>query len=236
MTDALRISAKNLGSVALPDFCPRCFWLRLRVGNKLPFQIFPGIFSSIDAYTKRVVHGWFDDTGDPPDWLRVLGDVTGYVPPEHHSSFQFYVDDLDMLLTGGADGVLALRDGSHIIIDYKTAKFTGVQDKLHPMYEAQLNVYAMIGEHRGLSPVSGLALVYSEPVTDDHTACQAENRLADGFAMPFAIKVLPVTLDPEIVRPLMETTREVFDLAVPPPGLHGCADCAKLENLIAAAA
>ena len=52
----LRISAKNLGAFALPGFCPRCFWLQLRVENRLPFQIFPGIFSSIDAYTKRVVH------------------------------------------------------------------------------------------------------------------------------------------------------------------------------------
>jgi len=29
MTD-LRISAKTLGELALPGFCPRCFWLKLR--------------------------------------------------------------------------------------------------------------------------------------------------------------------------------------------------------------
>jgi len=50
-----RISAKTLGELALPDFCPRCFWLKLHAKH-LPLQIFPGIFSSIDAYTKRVVH------------------------------------------------------------------------------------------------------------------------------------------------------------------------------------
>jgi len=48
----LRISAKNLGELARPEFCPRCFWLRAHA-KRLPFQIFPGIFSSIDAYTKR---------------------------------------------------------------------------------------------------------------------------------------------------------------------------------------
>jgi len=42
----LCISAKNLGEVALPDFCPRCFWLKLHA-RQLPFQIFPGIFSAI---------------------------------------------------------------------------------------------------------------------------------------------------------------------------------------------
>lgn len=56
MTD-LRISAKALGELALPDFCLRCFWLKLHA-RRLPFQIFPGIFRSIDVYTKRVVHAW----------------------------------------------------------------------------------------------------------------------------------------------------------------------------------
>ena len=50
--EPLRISAKNLGELAKPDFCPRCFWLRTHA-KRLPYQIFPGIFSSIDAYTKR---------------------------------------------------------------------------------------------------------------------------------------------------------------------------------------
>ena len=76
MVEQIRISAKNLGAAALPDFCPRCFWLRLR--NKLPFQIFPGIFSSIDSYNKRIVHSWFNKHNRPPDWMRALGDIVGY--------------------------------------------------------------------------------------------------------------------------------------------------------------
>jgi hypothetical protein len=55
MTTQIRISAKNLGELAMPSFCPRCFWLKLRLNNRLPFQIFPGIFSSIDSYTKTIV-------------------------------------------------------------------------------------------------------------------------------------------------------------------------------------
>jgi len=54
------ISAKTLGELALPDFCPRCFWLKLHAKH-IPYQIFPGIFSSIDAYTTRVVHAWIFD-------------------------------------------------------------------------------------------------------------------------------------------------------------------------------
>jgi len=28
-TSQLRISPETLGELALPDFCPRCFWLKL---------------------------------------------------------------------------------------------------------------------------------------------------------------------------------------------------------------
>ena len=53
MSQQIRISAKHLGQLALADFCPRCFWIRLRCADKLPFQIFPGVFASIDSYTKK---------------------------------------------------------------------------------------------------------------------------------------------------------------------------------------
>ena len=62
----LQISGKDLGALAMRDFCPRCFWIQRR--TKLPWQIFPGIFSSIDSYSKKVVHGQFDKSG-MPGWL-----------------------------------------------------------------------------------------------------------------------------------------------------------------------
>jgi len=62
----LQISGKDLGALAMKGFCPRCFWISRRA--KLPWQIFPGIFSSIDSYSKKVVHGQFDRSG-MPGWL-----------------------------------------------------------------------------------------------------------------------------------------------------------------------
>jgi len=36
----LRISAKNLVELALPDFCPRCVWLKLYLpARKLLFEL-----------------------------------------------------------------------------------------------------------------------------------------------------------------------------------------------------
>jgi hypothetical protein len=158
MADRIRISAKNLGALAMEDFCPRCFWLKLKLENKLPFQIFPGIFSSIDSYTKNIVNGWFDNHGCCPSWLTELGDIKSYINPPHYSKFQFFDKTTNILLTGGPDAIFLKTDNSYIIADYKTARFTPTQDSLLPMYEIQLNSYALIGEQYGLKPVTDLAL------------------------------------------------------------------------------
>ena len=117
MDEQIRISAKTLGELALPEFCPRCFWIKLRVNHKLPYQIFPGIFSSIDSYTKRIVHGWFDEHRAPPPWLADLGQLAGYRQPPHWSKFQVLDKMTNILLTGSPDGVLVCVDGSFIIVD-----------------------------------------------------------------------------------------------------------------------
>jgi hypothetical protein len=230
--DILRISAKNLGELALSDFCPRCFWLRLKVENHLPFQIFPGIFSSIDAYTKRVVHSWMDANRGAPFGLDALGEVTGYIDPPHWSHFSMKVSKYNILLTGAPDGILRFSDGTIAIIDYKTAKYTAKQDSLMPMYEVQLNGYAAIAEHQGLGHVSKLALVYSEPVTDEDTAARPEILLDDGFFMPFSVHVHPVVLDLGMLDPLYRQARKIHDLSQPPKATPGCQDCEKLQDLV----
>ena len=144
--------------------------------------------------------------------------------------------DTDVLLTGTPDGVLVRSDGSHVIIDYKTAKFTASQDRLYPLYEAQLNAYALIGEHCGLAPVSGLALVYAEPVSDRASADRPENHSVQGFRLGFAPKVLSVVILPELIPPLLATTRELFDHQTMPTGRIGCENCKLLDDLLRIAA
>lgn len=232
MTERIRISAKDLGTLAMPDFCARCFWIQRRAPDGLPYQIFPGIFSSIDSYSKKVIHGWFDQRGGAPQWLGALGPVTGYVDPPHHSKFQLTDAETDILLTGAADGIFVRPDRSHLIVDYKTAKFTKHADRLFPMYRTQLNAYALIAEAVGIAPVSGLALVYTEPITDDAAALHDANARPDGFAMGFAARVLDVPLDLSQIPPLLRRVRQVLDSPSAPRGADGCKDCAKLDGVL----
>ena len=233
MNNQIRISAKNLGELAMPNFCPHCFWLKLHSGNKLPFQIFPGIFSSIDLYTKQMVHRWFDShEGQCPPWMDCLGDIAGYKEPPTYKTFNVLHQESNILLTGTPDGVLKRTDGSTVIVDYKTAKYTGTQDTLMPMYEVQLNAYAYIGERCGLKPVSDLALIYMEPLTGQDAVHDVTNHKDDGFAMGFKANVHKVELKPNMIPSLLEKTREIYDLFCAPDGYEGCKDCLLLENLI----
>jgi hypothetical protein len=231
MDSQLRISAKTLGSLALPGFCPRCLWIQMHV-RKLPYQIFPGIFSTIDSYGKRLVHGWFDEHESAPPWLSDLGKLKGYRKPPHYTKFSVLHRDTSVLLTGTPDGILIREDDSHLIVDYKTAKFTAHQDALLPMYEVQLNAYAYLGENCGYSPVTALALVYTEPITDDVAAKKKKNMTERGFAMDFSAHVLPVKLKPQTIPKLLAKARKICDSATPPSPASGCEDCESLRELL----
>ena len=230
--DQIRISAKNLGAVALEDFCPRCFWLKLRMENKLPWQIFPGIFSSIDAYTKRVIHAQIDAKAFP-DWMEGL-DICGYKKVPHFSKFKKEIPEHGILLTGAPDDIFVCSSGAYIIPDYKTAKYTENQDKLLPMYQVQLNAYADIAEACGFKPVHDLFLVYFEPCTDEEYA-RARCALS-GFDMTFKAHPVRVPLDTAMLDRAMDTTRKIFDMPNAPDGRQGCKDCECLSGILKLAA
>lgn len=235
MSQQIRISAKSLGEVARLNFCERCFWTKLHV-TKLPFQIFPGIFSSIDSYTKRVVHNYFDTSGSSPAWLSDLGKLSGYYKDSlHYSKFNILDTKTNILLAGTPDDLLIRPDKSFVIVDYKTAKYTAAQDELFEIYQTQLNAYALIAEQLDLKPISALALVYMEPVTADGASKQKQNVRTDGFAMGFAAKVQKVELNVGIIPPLLKKARAIYDLKTPPKGRAECKDCVLVSELLALA-
>lgn len=228
----LRISAKNLGAFALPGSCRRCLWLNLKVGHKLPYQIFPGIFSSIDSYNKKLVHSYHDKFGRMPGWLlQQLPDVVGYIDPPHYSKFTIFDAETQITLRGTPDGIFICKDGSRLIIDNKTARYSKGADHLLPMYEVQLNAYARIANETGYGPVSGLVLLYMEPVTDEGAIQDVDNHTAAGFRMHFAATAHEVALRPEILKPLLQEVRALTELECAPPAAVGCENCAQLTTL-----
>ena len=228
------ISATELGQYASSRFCLHCAWVRLNV-KPLPFQSFPGIFSTIDRYNKIIVHNHFDRENSLPVWLKDLGPVGNYVNPPHWSKFQVTHEETGVTMRGEADGIFKMSDGSYTIVDYKTSKYSPAHRAMYSNYEVQLNAYAYIGERLGLSPVRRLALVFMEPITDKQTA--QNPRLVDdrGFSMGFEATIVDVALTPEeLIPPLLRRVRDVAGMERSPVGSPGCKDCQAMDSLMAA--
>ena len=228
----LTISATELGRYARPRFCPRCAWVRLHVKN-LPYQSFPGIFSSIDRYNKLIVHNHFDREGHAPPWLAELGEAGEYLEPPHWSSFKTLDHETGITLRGEADGIFKMADGSYVIVDYKTSRYTPAQQGMFKNYEVQLNAYALIAERLKISPVSKLALVYMEPATDTEAAQEPGLVDSRGFVMGFRAKVVEVELrQADLLPPLLRKAQSIWQMETPPAGGRDCKDCAAMAVLL----
>ncbi|MBI3914013.1 MAG: PD-(D/E)XK nuclease family protein [Chloroflexi bacterium] len=228
--EPLRISGKHLGELALPGFCARAFWIGLRV-KELPFQIFPGIFSSIDSYSKKITKFHYAQHQTLMTWLIAHGLDGAPVAVPHHTKFR--VSDLEnnILLTGAPDEILRLPDGAYAILDYKTAHFTNAQDNLLPLYQIQLNAYAYIAERAGFAPVRRIALLYYEPLTDINATGIDALIQANGFAMHFGGNLKKIEINLNLIPPLLARVRQIVDLPTPPAS-DGCANCRALDALV----
>ena len=231
---AIRIGAKDLGAINMPGFCPRCFWIKQKA-KPMPFQIFPGIFSSIDAYTRKIIHASFDKNGRAPAWLPNFEHAITYLKVPHWSQFVRTDEKTGITISGVMDDLFEQVNGSVIIPDYKTAKFTKTQDALYPMYAAQLNAYAWIQEIMSPRPIGLLCLVYFEPKTKaplkDTEFWPLPKYTKFGFDMEFTANTLVVERDPELVPDLLVKAKEILSLPEPPIATDGCKDCESLYRI-----
>jgi hypothetical protein len=230
----MKIAVKNLASLAMPDFCPRCFWIKHNCKN-IPFQIFPGVFYAIDSWTKKVVHQYFDRLGAAPDWLPNLQNAVKYHKAPHWSKFTREDPETGIVVSGVVDDRFELEDGTFHIPDYKISKLSKTQDKLFPLYEGQLNIYAWIHEG-GFGKVSTIDLIYCEPQTDDFALSSRSVYSADGFRMAFKATVVPVEIKPDLVRGLFDRAKGILDMEEPPYWTDGCKDCLAMGELLKMAA
>lgn len=231
VTQSHRISAKNLGQLALADACERCFWLKAKMGWRTPWSIFPSIFSSIDGFSKRALDAYYAKHGHLPPWIAGHWADARPLPCPHHSKFFLTDPATGIRLTGVPDAMLALPMRRVAILDLKTARHSDHQDALAPMYGVQLNGYAAIAESLGMGDVTNLGLVYGEPPPNDED--DGLERLVDdgGFSMPFRATAVPVPLDRGMIPPLLRRAKGLLDMERPPTGRSGCKDCGLLGQL-----
>ena len=227
----MRISAKNLGLLALPDSCERCFWMRAHLAWKSPWAIMPGIFSSIDGFSKRAILASYEKNGHFPPWIAGRWADVRPLKSLHHSTFRLTDPETGIIVTGVPDLILGLPNDRLAILDLKTARYSKHQDFLLPMYQIQLVGYALIAEGLGMGVVEALGLVYGEPpANDDNRGLDA---LVDdcGFSMPFKTTAEPIELDRALIPPLLREAKSLLEMENPPDGREGCKECKMVEEM-----
>ena len=116
--------------------------------------------------------------------------------------------------SGTPDALFEDREGKLIIVDYKTSKITTGQQKLMPLYELQLNAYALIAKRKaedfGFPEVGGLFLLYTEPVTDGKVLEDDTKHGTDEVDMTFKSVTVPVELNEDRVHALLGRAAEIL--------------------------
>lgn len=215
-TSEIRVAAKVLGELNMPDFDPQLFWVKSRVKFQTPFGLFPGIFSTLDKYQKTISFNAWKFNGKWPSWLPL--NIKKMEECPHWSKFSCLDQETGLTLSGMMDECYQLEDETLLIVDNKLAKCTKTQDSLLPMYSGQLNAYADICERIGKGDVSQLLLIYHEPITDGLDDLENfKNIYSDEtYLLNFIPKVVEIKRDPMLVPSLLKKAKEIIDMEFPP--------------------
>ena len=229
-----RISAKNLGLLKLPAFCPRCFWLEMKLWRKnAPFRFRPpGLFNKLDAFQKAAIIDYWVDNSRAPAWLGPFKSAEVVL---EGTKLAVDIPEFGLTLSGIPDLLLGMPDGEDAVIDQKTAYFKDGNDPLRPMYEVQLNAYAYLANrvHPAFQKVTRAGFAYFEGQTEVHGANPIDSISESGQLVEFSAKIAEIEIDPEnIIPPLLEEVSELLSQDEIPPDSAECNNCAMLAQYL----
>lgn len=230
----LAITPRNLGSLRLKHYCPRCLFYLLRMRFHPPFASFgAGIFNALQRVQEAIVGHHLDKTGGLPREFPHFCDCCSRIEfPKHWSKFR-YTHESGVILYGQPDEIFQLKNGSLCVIDHKTAKNKGVDDPFHGQYETQVVGYSNIAEvGLELGTVSEGGLFYWEVQTESVEADPAAHYEKPAVCVEFIPKPLEVTIDYAMLDPLIKEVQDIWNTREAPGGRDGCADCKKLHVLL----
>lgn len=218
----VRIAAKQLGWLKMEDFCPRCVWLMQRhpipQGSVYDSPI-SRFFSQFESFVQQSVRQRMEQAGEIPSWLSTALKIAfPSMPPVRRTlnppTWSLRVEE--GILTGKADVLLELADGTWLIADYKLSQ---PSTRFAPLYETQLNAYALMAKRQQKLAVSHLALIYFEP--DERMFSPTPN-----LTLPMRCTVQPVSIwDESEVEALAKEMVNLLSQSQPPSPKPGCQKC-----------
>jgi hypothetical protein len=224
----IRLGARDPGDLAMSDFCELDFWLKRQLNGKMPFDSFPGIFSSLDLWMKKVVDDYFAANEAAPEWL---GPISDCVACESPAWLELIDEHRGIRLRGQPDHYYYRANGDLLLVDYKLSRYTKGQDHLLPLYNVQLNMYRYMRAKRNLPVPKALYLIYLEP--PDHKVEDTKPaRTKKGPCFWLTSKIVEVEIKPEkYITGLLDEAARIARLKKPPKGRDGCENCRRLSAL-----
>jgi hypothetical protein len=233
MGDEVKITGKNLGWLELKKYCPHCLWFLLQFGFHPPYSGFGGaVWKWMETMQRTTVHHLLKRDSCLPDEFDPFCDICSPIEfPNHHSKFG-YVHKSGVYVYGVADDIFELKNGNLCLIDYKSAKYKGEDDDFFPQYRVQVVAYSNIAEYGlNLGTVDRGGLMYWEAEVDRFDPAK---QYKNGRISPsWKVGTLEIEIDYQILDPLMEEVKKVWNSRVPPEGAAGCKECKKLAQLFA---
>lgn len=221
--DPIKLSVSLLADLA-ECVCDRCYWLAYRKPAPVPAPM-PRVVGDIDRATREAVARCVRRYGRLPDWHPPVGEVRSVLPAQQLTAkvFQRLDRDTEVLLRGRPDVVLELADGSYHIVDYKSSRAPEPAKPAPLRYRVQLNAYAFLARHAGITPVSGLSVVYLE------AGRLLPARHGGYAALAFHAQKRTVPLAPDrVVPPLLRRAAEILRNPGPPEPHRECKLCREL--------
>lgn len=230
---ALGVSVRNLGSIRLAKYCPRCLKVLTSVRFQPPFKFSGALFGDAERAQQAVIGYLLGRYRSLPKPFSPFCDIESRI--EYPKSWLKYrcVHDRGIEVWGIPDEIFMLEDGSLCVIDLKSAHFKGDDDPFHPQYATQVTGYAYIAEALGLGAVSKAGLWYWDIQGDAIKSDPADYYEGGTLFLPMLVRPLEVKLDYTIFDPLITEYLKVVNSTDIPEGRAGCDDCKKLDLLYA---
>ena len=214
--------------------CPRCFYFDRRLGVGQP----PGYPFTLNSAVDKLLKKEFDQyrVKGQPHPICIQNGIDA-VPFAHekleewrdslHGGVQYFIEDLNLLVSGGVDDLWINRSNQIIIVDYKaTSKISPVtlDEDWQIGYKRQMSFYAWLFRKNGFDVADTGYFVYCNGLT---------NRESFASKLEFDISVLPSTIDDSWVTRAIRDAHECLNS--PSASAHSN-DCDFCQYLIAAGA
>lgn len=232
MSTSISITPRNLGNIALPSFCPKCFKILYHIKFHAPFTFGASIFGDSQACQEAIIGHYLEENGCLPKQFAPFCDCTSRTECSKHWSKFRYQYKSGVELYGSPDEVLNRKNGTLCIVDHKTAHSKGDEDPLHELYATQVIGYGCIAEGLGLGKVTKAGLLYWEAQVPDVLQAPGDHFEDGKLWMPFKPSGLEVEVDYSRLDPLIKELKKIVNSTRLPEGREGCKDCKKLELLL----